>query len=76
MPRMRPFDQYVTLTTDVDGRSLSFEVLWNGERAVCNKCGAEIGWGLSAKRKWVPFNLDGTSTSHFSTCKPSGEADL
>lgn len=38
---------------------------------VCRSCHAEIAWGLTAKGKRMPYNLDGSS--HFGTCPEAAQ---
>lgn len=83
--KLLPFDKLVeTRSESQDGRTFNYQLLWDGQHSPCAKCGGEVGWGLSARKKWIPFELSeidldverdedgffhvGNAVSHFDVC--------
>lgn len=72
MTEFKPLDKKVMVNSVLqDGKPITFAVFWNGEPADCKNCGELIGFGMTKKSKWVPFDLDEKHTVHFNTCAQS-----
>lgn len=73
--RLIPFDQFVSLIGHGQKGDFTYQVLWDGQITTCARCGLDIGWGLSANRKWIPFDPGSDAaeytTVHWSTCNPA-----
>lgn len=56
----------------IKGSKGTFDAMWNGEPAECKFCGEEVGFGKTARGKWVPFDIpetdDEPAEMHRGTC--------
>lgn len=72
--KLLPFDKFVDVeSTGKDGRVFKYQLLWDGQRAICNRCGANIGWGLSRNKKFIPFDVSGSGKTHWDTCNGNND---